>query len=199
MRKYMKYLGIAGMILLLFLAGCDASESENTRASLKAGQAETERIEVPEEAEETKITETVEVAEEIEAIDKADTAETTGEEQEENTMNIQVGESDFTVTLEDNSSVDALKEYLANGPVTLSLEDYAGMEKVGDLGTTLPRNDEQINTSAGDIILYQGKSFVIYYDTNSWSLTRLGKINNATADELKEALGSGSVEVTLSL
>lgn len=184
MRKYMKYLGIAGMILLLFLAGCDASESENTRASLKAGQAETERIEVPEE---------------IEAIDKADTAETTGEEQEENTMNIQVGESDFTVTLEDNSSVDALKEYLANGPVTLSLEDYAGMEKVGDLGTTLPRNDEQINTSAGDIILYQGKSFVIYYDTNSWSLTRLGKINNATADELKEALGSGSVEVTLSL
>lgn len=85
------------------------------------------------------------------------------------------------------------------GPVTLSLEDYAGMEKVGNLGTSLPRYDEQMNTSAGDIILYQGRSFVIYYGTNSWSLTRLGKIENISADELKEALGIGNVDVTLSL
>ena len=114
-------------------------------------------------------------------------------------MKIQVGETNFTATLADNSSVDALKEYLADGPVTLSLSDYANMEKVGDLGTTLPRIDEQIDTSAGDIILYQGKSFVIYYDTNSWNFTRLGKIDSVNADELKEALGSKDVEVTLSL
>lgn len=89
------------------------------------------------------------------------------EKKELNQMNIQVGEYSFTANLEDNSSVDALKEYLSDGPVTLSLEDYAGMEKVGDLGISLPRNDEQMNTSAGDIILYQGRSFVIYYGTNS--------------------------------
>lgn len=121
------------------------------------------------------------------------------EKNELNQMNIQVGEYSFTANLEDNSSVDALKEYLSDGPVTLSLEDYAGMEKVGDLGISLLRNDEQMNTSAGDIILYQGRSFVIYYGTNSWSLTRLGKIENVSADELKEALGSGNVDVTLSL
>lgn len=121
------------------------------------------------------------------------------EKNELNQMNIQVGEYSFTANLEDNSSVDALKEYLSDGPVTLSLEDYAGMEKVGDLGISLPRNDEQMNTSAGDIILYQGRSFVIYYGTNSWSLTRLGNIENISADELKEALGSGDVDVTLSL
>lgn len=121
------------------------------------------------------------------------------EKKELNQMNIQVGEYSFTANLEDNSSAEALKEYLADGPVTLSLEDYAGMEKVGDLGISIPSNDEQMNTSAGDIILYQGRSFVIYYGTNSWSLTRLGKIENISADELKEALGSGDVDVTLSL
>jgi len=121
------------------------------------------------------------------------------EKKELNQMNIQVGEYSFTANLEDNSSVDALKEYLSDGPVTLSLEDYAGMEKVGDLGISIPSNDEQMNTSAGDIILYQGRSFVIYYGSNSWSLTRLGNIENISADELKEALGSGDVDVTLSL
>jgi hypothetical protein len=121
------------------------------------------------------------------------------EKKELNQMNIQVGEYSFTANLEDNSSVDALKEYLSDGPVTLSLEDYAGMEKVGDLGISIPSNDEQMNTSAGDIILYQGRSFVIYYGSNSWSLTRLGNIENISADELKEVLGSGDVDVTLSL
>ena len=121
------------------------------------------------------------------------------EKEETNHMNIQIGDYSFTATLEDNSSAEALKEYLSDGPVTLSLEDYAGMEKVGNLGTSLPRNDKQMNTSAGDIILYQGRSFVIYYGTNSWSLTRLGRIDHISADELKEALGIGNVEVTLSL
>ena len=39
---------------------------------------------------------------------------------------------------------------------------------------------------------------MIYYDKNSWNFTRLGRIDNATADELKQALGSGDVTVTLS-
>lgn len=121
------------------------------------------------------------------------------ENEEMKQMKIQVGDYSFTATLEDNSSADALMEYLADGPVTLSLEDYAGMEKVGNLGTSLPRNDEQMHISAGDIILYQGKSFVIYYGENSWILTRLGKIENISVDELKEALGMGDVDVTLSL
>ncbi len=72
------------------------------------------------------------------------------------------------------------------------------MEKVGDLGVTLPRNDENITTSAGDLILYQGNQFVIYYDTNHWSLTRLGKIDNITTQELKNILGKSDVTVKLS-
>jgi hypothetical protein len=114
-------------------------------------------------------------------------------------MNIEVGDSVLTATLVQNSSADALKEALSEGPITVNMRDYGSMEKVGSLGMDLPRNDEQITTEAGDLILYQGNAFVIYYAPNSWSFTRLGKINNVTAEELREILGDGNVTVTLSL
>ena len=117
-----------------------------------------------------------------------------------NTIKLTVeGGKSFTATLEDNSSTQALKEQLVKGDIIVEMEDYASMEKVGSLGIRLPRNDRQTTTGPGDLILYQGHNFVIYYDTNSWSFTRLGKIDNATQAELKAALGKGDVRVTLSL
>ena len=121
------------------------------------------------------------------------------EEGEDTMLQLQIGEHTLTAVLEDNSSAEALKELLKNGPVTVEMEDYANMEKVGSLGTSLPRNDVPTVTEAGDLILYQGNSFVIYYDTNSWTFTRLGKINGVSGEALKEILGSGDVSVTLSL
>lgn len=118
---------------------------------------------------------------------------------EGNTMKITAGDTSFTATLADNSSVEALKELLAEEPLTIHMSDYAGMEKVGPIGTSLPRNDEQISTGAGDIILYQGNSLAIYYDTNSWDFTRIGKIEGVTGEELLEAFGDGDVTVTFSL
>lgn len=114
-------------------------------------------------------------------------------------MKVQIGDFIFTATLAENSSVDALKELLAEGPLTLNMSDYANMEKGADLGVTLPQNNEQMHTQAGDIILYQGRTFVIYYDANTWSLTPIGKIDNVDAEELREALGAGDVTVILSI
>ena len=118
---------------------------------------------------------------------------------ETNRMNIKIGDHVLTAILVDNSSVDALKKALLDGPITINMRDYGSMEKVGPLGMDLPRNDQQIITEAGDIILYQGNAFVIYYAPNSWSFTRLGKIINVTAEELREILGDGFVTITLSL
>ena len=75
----------------------------------------------------------------------------------------------LTATLAENSSAQALKELLTQGPLTISMRDYGSMEKVGDIGTDLPTNDEQITTKAGDLILYMGSAFVIYYAPNSWN------------------------------
>lgn len=131
----------------------------------------------------------------ISAPDPADTSmpQSTGD------LTITVNDTVLTASLADNSSAQALRELLAEGPLTIDMRDYGSMEKVGPLGTELPRNDEQITTEAGDLILYQGNSFVMYYAPNSWNFTRLGKINDMTADELREVLGDGSVTVTLSI
>ena len=110
-------------------------------------------------------------------------------------MKLTIGETVLTATLADNSSVKALEE----GPIAIQMEDYARMEKVGNLPFHLPTNDQPITTRAGDLILYLGNSFVIYYAPNSWQFTRLGQVEGITAQELKKILGRGSVTVTLSL
>ena len=114
-------------------------------------------------------------------------------------IHITAGDTTFTVALAGNSSAEALKELLSGGPLTIHMSDYANMEKVGPIGTSLPRNDEQIVTEAGDIILYQGNSLVIYYDTNTWNFTRIGKIEGVTKEQLLAALGTGDVTVTITL
>lgn len=119
------------------------------------------------------------------------------EENSEMQMNVNVNGQNFTATLENNSAVDALVQMMENGPVTLQLSDYAGFEKVGPLGQSLPASNSQTTTHAGDIVLYQGNQIVMFYGSNSWSYTRLGHIDDLTGWE--EALGSGDVTVTLSL
>ena len=101
--------------------------------------------------------------------------------------------------LTDNSSAVAFYELLEKGPVTIKMTDYGNFEKVGPLGTKLPRNDTQITTQAGDIILYQGNQITIYYDTNSWNFTRLGKVDGVTQAELKKILGKGDVTAVFSV
>ena len=61
----------------------------------------------------------------------------------------------YTATLADNPSAKAFAELLEDGPLTVSASDYGNFEKVGSLGRSLPRTDEQITTAPGDIILYQ--------------------------------------------
>lgn len=104
---------------------------------------------------------------------------------------------EFELELADNASAFALADLVGSERLQVHMEDYGGFEKVGPLPQSLPTNDEQITTSPGDIILYQGDKLVIYYDTNSWSFTRLGKIVGAHAAQLREVLGSGDVTVTL--
>ena len=75
---------------------------------------------------------------------------------------------------------------------------YGGFEQVGSLGTSLPRDDKQITTNAGDIVLYSGNQIVVFYGSNSWAYTRLGRITDKTASEMADLLGNGNVRITIS-
>jgi flavodoxin len=112
---------------------------------------------------------------------------------------ISVYGQELTAMLADNSSAQALVELLKQGTITIDMSDYSNFEKVGELPENLPTNDEQLDTDYGDLILYLGHRFVIYYDKNSWNFTKLGHIDNITQEELKAILGEGDVTVTLSL
>jgi len=112
---------------------------------------------------------------------------------------IKAGEAVFYAALEDNSSAEAFKEKLSEGMLTIKAHDYGDFEKVGSLPWSLVRNDEQITTRPGDIILYQGNQITVYYDTNTWSFTKLAHIEGATRESLLEAFGSGDVEISFYL
>ncbi len=114
-------------------------------------------------------------------------------------MIMEVNGTAIQIKLEQNSSVDAIKELLRQGSITIPMKDYAHMEKFGNLGTRLPRNDKQITTKAGDVILSEGNLLVIYYAPNTWRFTRLGKVVNLTEKELKKVLGKGNIMATLIL
>ena len=116
-------------------------------------------------------------------------------------MYITIGEQTLPVTLVDNAATQALVVALAEGAITYEADDYGGFEKVGALGRSLPTSNEQITTQAGDVILYNGNNIVLFYGSNSWSYTRLGRIQYDSLDQLKAFLqaGKGSVSVTLSL
>ena len=117
--------------------------------------------------------------------------------EEGSVLNITVGDQTLTATFADNPSAEEFRALLAQGPVTVTMEDYGGFEKVGPLGATLTRSDERITTEPGDIILYQGDQITIYYDTNTWTFTRLAWIDDPSG--LRELLGAGTVQVTFSL
>lgn len=114
-------------------------------------------------------------------------------------MKLTIGDRELTASMENNTSAQALKRLLERGPRTVNMRDYGGMEKVGMLWKGLPTNNENLSVQPGDLILFMGSSFVIYYNPNHWNFTRLGHIDDATQDDLMEILGNGNVTITLSL
>lgn len=105
----------------------------------------------------------------------------------------------MTVRLADNPAGMALMRHLSGRDITIAMEDYAGMEKVGPIGIELPRNDSRVSVGAGDLVLYQGRYLCIYYAANSWSFTRIGKVEGVDAAMLRDMLGEGDISITLSI
>ena len=114
-------------------------------------------------------------------------------------VRLKVGGNTMTATLTDNEATRELTKLLEHGDLTIRMSDYGGFEKVGALPQSLPASNTQITTVPGDIMLYQGNQMVIFYDSNSWSYTRLGKIDGATVSNLRQFLGNGDITLTLSL
>lgn len=128
---------------------------------------------------------------------KAETANTTGTM----TMNITIDGKTQSVTLADNGATRALVAKLQESPVTVSLNTNGDFEIWGGLGFSLPRADEWFDAQPGDVVLYSGCNICIFYGSNAYNYTPLGKIEGLSADALKTFLkgGQSNISVTLSL
>ena len=125
--------------------------------------------------------------------------QTDTQEDKEAMLQMRIGNTAVTVEWEDNESVQALRDLCADNPLTIQMSMYGGFEQVGSIGQSLPRNDRQTTTGAGDIVLYSGNQIVVFYGSNSWAYTRLGHITDQNVAGMTELLGNGDVTITISM
>ena len=119
------------------------------------------------------------------------------ESNEEDEMKLVIGDTEVSVSWERNAAVANLEEAVNEEPIVIEMSMYGGFEQVGSIGRNLTRNDKQTTTAPGDLVLYNGNQLVVFYGSNSWSYTRLGKIQNLSEAELEELLSNGDVTITI--
>ena len=117
----------------------------------------------------------------------------------DSTMTMKIGDTKVNVDWEDNQAVEALRNMAEDGDVTIQMSMYGGFEQVGSIGQSLPRDDKQITTSSGDVVLYSGNQMVVFYGSNSWSYTRLGHISDKNTEDMTDLLSNGDVTITISI
>ena len=166
------------------------------------GEAESAEVFVPEQIDDS--TSEEQAASETESVNEpsANEDEASQEDTKEDTeamLQIRIGDTAVTVEWEDNESVQALRDLCTDNPLTIKMSMYGGFEQVGSIGQSLPRNDQQTTTGAGDIVLYSGNQIVVFYGSNSWAYTRLGHITDQDAAGMTELLGNGDVTITISM
>ena len=192
MKKNMIISAICVAMMLSISACSDEGKASNEDQNMKSVTSQSENVDV--ESSENNLMSDSTVADSIE-----ETASSDETEIGETTMTMTIGDTKVNVDWEANSSVDALKELVSSGPLSIDMSMYGGFEQVGSIGQSLPREDKQTTTASGDIVLYSGNQLVVFYGSNSWSYTRLGHISDKTDAEIEALLSKGDVTITLSI
>ena len=115
---------------------------------------------------------------------------------EETAMKLYFNDTEIPVKWENNETVEALMTAVEDGEIVVDMSMYGGWEQVGSLGKSYPRNDTQMTTKNGDIVLYSGNQIVVFYGENSWAYTKLGEMD-LSEDEVTELLSNGDITLTL--
>jgi hypothetical protein len=173
-------------MLLFLLGGCAAKGNESVLQTL---QPVTESSEVENHSSQEEPSASAENPQEIKPRQP--------EQTEETAMQMKINDVPVAVQWENNDSVSALTELVREAPLKIQMSMYGGFEQVGSIGTSLPRNDMQTTTTAGDIVLYSGNQIVVFYGSNSWAYTKLGRITDKSAAEMTDLLGNEDVTITI--
>lgn len=198
MEKGKLLLPILVLVLTLVVSGCGKQPVSES----PTGESESAEAFVSEQIDDSISEE--QAASETESVNEpsANEDEATQEDTREDIeamLQMRIGDTAVTVEWEDNESVQALRDLCTDNPLTIQMSMYGGFEQVGSIGQSLPRDDQQTTTGAGDIALYSGNQIVVFYGSNSWAYTRLGHITDQNAAGMSELLGNGDVTITISM
>ena len=192
--KFIKtILCLSALMMTMALCSCSKDNTAETSSGISS-----DAVSTVSETEHTQLSQTSEAISQPEESSQTESgghSETKAAEK----MQMFINGQPVNVEWDNNSSVQALKQLAASNKLTIQMSMYGGFEQVGAIGTSLPREDVQTTTKAGDIVLYSGNQIVVFYGSNSWAYTRLGHITDKTADELTELLGNENVTITLSM
>lgn len=128
--------------------------------------------------------------EKVEIIDKS------AIDDEKEYMKLYFNDTEVPVIWESNQTVQELMEEAGKGDIVVHMSMYSDNEQVGSLGKNYTKNDEQTTTHSGDIVLYNGDKIVVFYGSNSWAYTRLGKMNIPEGD-VTELLSNGGITLKI--
>ena len=193
------------MTLCVFMMLCTSACTDDTKTPYEnddssAAISESEDIEA-ESTEEIVLSEDVNTYHTEETDNQAVESDTSSDDTGigEKTMTMKIGDTKVNVDWEDNQAVEALRNMVEDGEVTIQMSMYGGFEQVGSIGQSLPRDDKQTTTSSGDVVLYSGNQMVVFYGSNSWSYTRLGHISDKNTEDMTDLLSNGDVTITISI
>lgn len=126
----------------------------------------------------------------------ASSTETEVQEEEAVTMKLYINDTEVPVVWENNAAVEALAAEAETGDIVIKMSMYGGNEQFGPLGKSYPASNRQVTTSNGDIVLFNNDQIVVFYGSNTWSYTRLGKMA-LPEDEVTELLSNGDITLRL--
>ena len=111
-------------------------------------------------------------------------------------MKLYINDTEIPVPWEDNGTTKELAEQTKSGDIIVSMFMYSDNEQVGSLGRNYIRNDKRTTTHNDNIVLYKSNNIVVFYGSNLWSYTRLGKMD-ISKSEVIELLSNGDVELKI--
>lgn len=166
----------------------NSAESESMKNDSISVQSEADIITTAETSQPEQLTSNSQTA--------VESADNTESEKEVTQLVVTINGKEFTATLEDTQAAKELTEML---PLTLTMSEMNGNEKYGDLPTGLTQDvyaPGEIH--AGDILLWGSDTLVLFYESfsSSYSYTAVGYLDDPSG--IKDAVGSGNAEVTIS-
>lgn len=129
--------------------------------------------------------------------DAAEKEEGGNQTMQRNQLQVKIGDNAIIIQLEENATTKAIKEWLGKEEKIVSASNYGGFEKILSLGKSFPTNDQYTVTEYGDVMLYNGNQIVIFYESNSWSYTRVGRV--VGEQNLASILSGNENEMKISL